>query len=175
VLREVKDAGFTRRLTLFGWRYQLVVGQRACEGSWGTRRHRALAAEQVAAPVDVAADAGRTYWLFGDRVYWEDEGLEPHDVLALVRDRERRQRRRLERAHAALAADDAALPRREAIPREVRLAVFERDGGRCVECGSGFDIQYDHVIPFSLGGAATVENLQILCSDCNRAKGASLA
>jgi 5-methylcytosine-specific restriction endonuclease McrA len=65
-------------------------------------------------------------------------------------------------------------PRREPIPRDVRLAVWQRDGGRCVECASDFELQYDHVIPFSMGGASSVENLQLLCADCNRAKGAAL-
>jgi 5-methylcytosine-specific restriction endonuclease McrA len=64
--------------------------------------------------------------------------------------------------------------RREPIPREVRRAVFERDGGKCVECGSSFDLQYDHLIPVTLGGAPTVENLQLLCAPCNREKGADL-
>ena len=52
--------------------------------------------------------------------------------------------------------------------------MFERDGGQCVECGGNFDLEYDHVIPFSLGGATTVANLQLLCGDCNRTKGATL-
>ena len=52
--------------------------------------------------------------------------------------------------------------------------MFQRDGGRCVDCGSSFEIQYDHVIPVALGGASTFENLQILCADCNREKGAGL-
>jgi 5-methylcytosine-specific restriction endonuclease McrA len=68
----------------------------------------------------------------------------------------------------------APAPRREPIPREIRLAVWERDGGRCVECGSDFDLQYDHVIPFAMRGATTVENLQLLCASCNREKGGAL-
>ena len=56
----------------------------------------------------------------------------------------------------------------------MRRAVFERDGGQCTECGSNFDLQYDHVIPVALGGATTVDNIQLLCGPCNRLKGADL-
>jgi 5-methylcytosine-specific restriction endonuclease McrA len=173
MLREVKDAGFGRRLTLFGWRYFPVCGQTVGAGTWGTRRFRALQERQVREPVVVLEAERRAYWLFEDRCYWEDEGLAAADVLALVRERERRQQRRLERAHAALAGANGAA-RRESIPRTLRLAVWERDGGACAQCGARFDIQYDHVIPVALGGATSVENLQILCGECNRAKGASL-
>lgn len=60
------------------------------------------------------------------------------------------------------------------ISREIRRAVFERDGGWCIECGSNFDLQYDHVIPVALGGNSSIENLQLVCSRCNQSKGARL-
>jgi 5-methylcytosine-specific restriction endonuclease McrA len=175
MLRQVKTATFARRLTLLGPRHELWVGGPEPAGVWRRSAFRRLLESQRAGPVPVSdGSGGRVYWMFEDRCYWEDEGLEHGDVLALVRDRERRRRRRLERAHASLAAEANGDRRREAIPREVRLAVFQRDSGRCVQCGSAFEIQYDHLIPVSAGGASTVENLQIMCADCNREKGAAL-
>lgn len=173
MLREIRDASFGRRLSPIGWRWFVLRGGEAVPVTWGSRRFRALATHQTEEPVALFAEDRRTYWLFEDRFYWEDEELTSGDVLALVRERERRRRRRLERAHTALAAEGEIVVRR-AIPREVRLVVWERDGGRCVECGSAFEVQYDHVIPLALGGASTAANLQILCADCNRRKGAGL-
>jgi 5-methylcytosine-specific restriction endonuclease McrA len=176
MLREIKDGALVRhKLTPLGWRWRLEHGGSACAPLWSTRRVRAIDVAQAQRPVALVRDGRRCTWLFEDRFYWEDEALSADDVLALVRERQRRARRRLERAHATLAQDGAeAAPRRERVPVEIRRAVFERDGGRCVDCGSGFDIQFDHVIPFSMGGAATVENLQLLCVSCNQRKGASL-
>jgi hypothetical protein len=176
VLREVKDAEFSRRLTLAGWRYHATWDDAL---DWSARRFRALQARQLAEPVALQDAGRRRYWLFDDRVYWEDDGLSAADVRALVHERAERRRRQLERAHAlASAAGEPAPqpgPRRGPVPRALRAAVWERDGGACVDCGARFDLQYDHVIPVALGGASTLENLQVLCAPCNQRKGASLA
>lgn len=59
------------------------------------------------------------------------------------------------------------------IPHEVRVAVWQRDQGRCVQCGAsgpGAWLEFDHIIPHSLGGANTVGNVQLLCRRCNLLK-----
>ncbi|MEU1953160.1 TerD family protein [Nocardia rhamnosiphila] len=60
------------------------------------------------------------------------------------------------------------------IPQEVKAEVWQRDGGRCVECGDSHYLEFDHVIPLSRGGATSAANLQILCRGCNRTKGANI-
>lgn len=59
-----------------------------------------------------------------------------------------------------------------AIPQDVKTRVWQRDGGKCVECGAREYLEFDHVIPWSRGGATSIDNLQILCRRCNLAKGA---
>jgi Holliday junction DNA helicase RuvB subunit len=64
---------------------------------------------------------------------------------------------------------------RQAIPDDVKMFVWQRDGGHCVRCGSQENLEYDHIIPVSKGGSNTSRNIQILCQNCNRSKGANLA
>jgi hypothetical protein len=60
--------------------------------------------------------------------------------------------------------------KRKPISQNIKDKVWNRDGGKCVECGSNEKIEFDHIIPFSKGGTDTYRNLQILCEKCNRSK-----
>jgi len=60
--------------------------------------------------------------------------------------------------------------RSRTIPTRVRNEVWRRDNGRCVECGDKVNLEFDHIIPFSLGGSNTARNIQLLCEKCNRKK-----
>lgn len=65
--------------------------------------------------------------------------------------------------------------RRRLIPTWVKLEVWKRDGGRCVQCGASDDLHFDHDLPYALGGASvTPQNVQLLCARHNLKKGARL-
>ncbi len=57
------------------------------------------------------------------------------------------------------------------IPTDVKLAVWKRDRGRCVLCGSTENLHFDHDIPYSKGGSSgTARNIRLLCARHNLAK-----
>lgn len=59
---------------------------------------------------------------------------------------------------------------RTTIPMDVANAVWNRDGGKCCICGKNQELEFDHIIPLSKGGATTFRNLQLLCKSCNAIK-----
>ncbi len=63
---------------------------------------------------------------------------------------------------------------RDPISEKVRIFVWQRDQGMCVRCSSKENIEYDHIIPHSIGGGNSKRNIQLLCQACNRSKGATL-
>lgn len=64
--------------------------------------------------------------------------------------------------------------RREArmsrLSSRVREAVKERDGWRCVWCGSDEFLEVDHIISTYMNGSNDLGNLQTLCRSCHRKK-----
>ena len=64
------------------------------------------------------------------------------------------------------------------IPRDIMLQVVRRDGQVCQNCYKNVpdsELEFDHIIPHSKGGPVSVENLRVLCRDCNASKSDSLA
>lgn len=59
-------------------------------------------------------------------------------------------------------------------PAFTRFNVFLRDHFRCVYCGDGSDLTFDHMVPRSRGGRTTWENVVTACSYCNLKKGGRL-
>jgi hypothetical protein len=55
------------------------------------------------------------------------------------------------------------------IPAVVRRTVWQRDAGRCAfrssegRCGERGFLEFHHVVPFAVGGTATVENIELRC------------
>lgn len=56
------------------------------------------------------------------------------------------------------------------VSQTTKKIVYTRDGGKCQCCGSTFNLEYDHVTPFSCGGSSEPSNIQLLCRECNRSK-----
>jgi len=57
------------------------------------------------------------------------------------------------------------------IPTSVKLEVWKRDKGQCVQCGSKDNLHFDHILPYSKGGTSLKsENIQLLCARHNLEK-----
>jgi 5-methylcytosine-specific restriction endonuclease McrA len=52
-----------------------------------------------------------------------------------------------------------------------RANIFRRDDYQCVYCGARSDLTLDHIVPRSMGGGDTWENLATACQNCNTRKG----
>ena len=63
------------------------------------------------------------------------------------------------------------------VPRDVALRVARRDNYTCQMCGRSLrdgEIEFHHKIPYSKGGSTDEDNLEVACSDCNRALGSEI-
>lgn len=56
------------------------------------------------------------------------------------------------------------------IPKEVKIAVWNRDKHKCIFCGKVVDVFYAnaHFIPRSAGGLGIEQNILTACDDCHR-------
>lgn len=76
----------------------------------------------------------------------------------------------LVRIHKRLLLQPQTERASRSIPQSVKIAVWQRDQGKCTQCSATEYLEFDHVIPHSLGGANTEGNIQLLCRRCNLQK-----
>jgi hypothetical protein len=170
-----RETGFFTRKRL--WRF--YTGQNFTEGECEEKEYQLLLDEQRDMPVVVMtnSDTKRKWWMYKDEFYVEDEGYSTNEILALILDLLEKREKKVKRAMAKLDQVNTEAGNsntRPPISDEVKLFVWQRDGGKCVKCGSQFNLEFDHIIPFSKGGSNTARNIQLLCEQCNRSKGANL-
>jgi hypothetical protein len=120
-------------------------------------------------------DSGKAflYCYYKEYIYKFDRpGYTDEEMLLQVMDFEDGERKKFERLKHkfSVARQEEKEGGRPAIPEEVRIAVWRRDEGKCVKCGSREKLEYDHIIPISKGGSNTVRNIELLCEKCNREK-----
>ncbi len=61
--------------------------------------------------------------------------------------------------------------RTRVIPTNVKKIVWQRDGGKCVQCGASDELHFDHDLPYSKGGTSiSPDNVRILCARHNLQK-----
>jgi hypothetical protein len=54
------------------------------------------------------------------------------------------------------------------ISKRLRSEVKKRAGNKCERCGSRHQLEIDHRIPYAKGGKSSLENLRLLCRNCNQ-------
>lgn len=59
---------------------------------------------------------------------------------------------------------------RNTLTKKLKQQIKERDGNKCVYCGSNELLEVDHIIPISGKGNNDPLNLQTLCHKCNQLK-----
>ena len=97
---------------------------------------------------------------------WSELTIEAHDLTIGLVDRVIK----IPKVIVLIAFD--RMPRRHV--RFSRHNIYARDSNTCQYCGRQFsrsELNLDHVIPRSLGGTSTWENIVCSCLSCNRRKG----
>lgn len=68
----------------------------------------------------------------------------------------------------SLSKDSLPAPQvKRVISSATKKEVYLRDK-KCTNCGSTRNLNFDHQIPFSLGGKSDVSNIRLLCFNCNQ-------
>lgn len=80
-----------------------------------------------------------------------------------------------------LSGEDESMARKlskRVFPEKDKRTIYERQNGICPICGERHryeEMEGDHIVPWWRGGTTTIDNLQMVCSKCNKGKGGRMA
>ena len=140
------------------FQYLVIARQRAVLGNLALDEwaHRATGHWRV--PRFILEKDGEAIWLYQGEWVVADPSLSLDD-LAVLKD-----------APEEVEDEAEGLGGAHSLDLEAVQFTWERDGGRCTNCGSYANLVIDHVIPVYLGGGDAASNLQLLCRNCSREK-----
>lgn len=58
----------------------------------------------------------------------------------------------------------------QSIPKEMMLELWSKYDNKCAICKKEEWLTLDHITPLSKGGSNNIDNLQVLCKECNLKK-----
>jgi hypothetical protein len=132
-------------------------------------RYAQMSSAQRAAPTMVLRTKGRQWWWYRDRFWWDDAKLNAQGVESAILDTDLTgslQRYLLEEARERAFGMAGSAMAIESIPESVRLGVWRRDLGRCVDCGSVENVHFDHVATVS-GDVPSSHDIELRCRTCS--------
>ena len=132
-------------------------------------RFARLSASQRELPILIAKGGGRQWWWYLDRFWWDHDGLAAAEVqdTVLQADFNRKEHSdAVARARTVVLGDAREPLQTDRISEHVKRAVWCRDRGRCVDCGSGEAIAFDPIVSYSDGGSDTTANVELRCHSC---------
>jgi hypothetical protein len=106
-------------------------------------------------PIEIHNRSYGSPWFVLDTIEKKKKWFDQHDILTTATQKDPRGDR--------------------SIKGKLRLEVMRRDNFSCKWCGKNhtednIKIEIDHIKPYSMGGDDSIDNLQLLCKDCNIAK-----
>jgi len=140
--------------------------------------------QQMIEPVQFDAGAD-TLWAYRNKAVLHDVlpftffgSLDSEEILLRVKHCVVQEEAAIEKIRREVQAfenfEKLSQTRREQISQADRMFVWQRDGGKCTECGSRENLEYDHILPVSRRGSNSRRNIRLLCEFCNRKKGDNL-
>lgn len=153
-----------------------------CGLDWPLHTVQEFAYEDLAAVNDALREETPLAWwqdgpqnhpcyLFGDCV-WELRATElsasDKGLTLLFEQAVEQERHKWDRLRQNPSAGADGKSTEEFITQNIRVAVWRRDGGKCVKCGSRDGIDFRYVVPPQRGGTGAAGNVRLLCAKCRQ-------